>query len=89
MTKPIVLVCEVADAPRIIPGSKCDQTCSSCGRYVMIAPSGQKLIADHPDAKVICVPCVPSNVPMESHLSFSDLIAEARSSVPNLRRTRN
>jgi len=31
--------------------------CSSCGEKVILSPSGQAMLKEHPDASILCVQC--------------------------------
>ncbi len=56
--KDVVLICQKATAAMTVRGSTFDKTCSMCSQGVMIAPSGQALLARRPDAVVVCNECV-------------------------------
>jgi hypothetical protein len=55
--EPDALVCAYADEPMIALGSIFDRSCGTCGRKVMIAPSGQALLAAKPNLQILCMAC--------------------------------
>lgn len=85
----LYIACAPADAPRVIPGSVFTHKCYRCDQSVVMAPSGQKMLAENPEAKVICAFCVydgPAGVAFVLEEAKAEL---ARGSVPNMRRYRN
>lgn len=51
------MVCARADAPLIIAGSSTNRKCKTCDFQVMIAPTGQKFLAENQDAEIQCLKC--------------------------------
>jgi hypothetical protein len=95
MAEPIVLICELADAPRMVAGSIFDRKCALCGTAVMIAPSGQRILRSGP-VQIVCAPCfiaakVPGNgKPTAVRISpIDELLRELENTQPNQRRHRN
>ena len=86
-----ILVCALADSPMAVPGSIFNHRCSACGRPVMVAPSGQRLLKSIPDVRIICSYCFEINSydEVRGAASIEELKQEARSAKPNLRRGRN
>jgi len=85
------LVCALADAPMTSPGSVFNRKCGTCGRFVMISPSGQKFIAARPhiDVKLICLDCAPPVLPFRPVVAIAQLVDDINRAIPNLRRYRN
>ena len=52
-----VLVCARADSPLMVRGADFRKTCRGCNSRVMVAPSGQKLMEQNPDAHIVCSVC--------------------------------
>jgi len=80
-----ILVCGRADAPRAAVNSDFTRFCSRCAHRVMIAPSGQRLLASHPDFEIICEECftridVPEDAEFRVSVSLAD---EIRTAIPN------
>jgi len=92
MADEYTIVCAPADAPFMARGSVFDHACGKCGGKVMMAPSGQAFLRKHPRALIRCLRCRPM-APQEYRppetASLETLIEEARTAVPNLRRSRN
>jgi hypothetical protein len=90
MSEQAVLVCALADSPRVVPGSVFHHHCAVCGRSVMVAPSGQRILAKLP-CTIVCGECfqhMPS-ASVEAAGSIEEVLDEAARSQPNLRRGRN
>jgi hypothetical protein len=91
--EPVVLVCAPADAPRVVPGSVFGYACVLCGRQVMIAPSGQRMLAREPGIYIICGPCYGDTVKPGDKVALAgtaeEMRDEKRRALPNLRRSRN
>lgn len=89
-----VLVCMRANAPIVVPGSIFDRRCGKCGERVIIAPSGQRLLA-RKALKIHCWPCYrqaaeKGEVETVGFAANADEIRrETRSGVPNFWSTRN
>jgi hypothetical protein len=89
-----LLVCALADAPQVVPGSTFDRRCTGCRRAVMIAPSGQRILRDDPAAQVLCVDCFCAHgdgkdATIRPATSLEELRHEIRSARPNYPRYRN
>lgn len=52
-----VLVCMSADAPLMAEGSTLVHRCATCKQHVMMAPSGQQFLKQHPEAEIMCFRC--------------------------------
>ena len=96
MSEPIIVVCARADAPLAAVGSVFDRQCSRCSAKVMLAPSGQRFLATHADAKIVCEYCVRPKQVLDALAAgkaitapWEEIAAEARTAQPNLRRNRN
>jgi hypothetical protein len=93
MSEPILLICAPADSPLTVPGSTFDHSCSRCRRKLMMAPSGQAFLKEHPEAEMLCHPCyVKIQEPDDEHhlAGPAEQIAdELLASVPNPRLRRN
>ena len=94
MKEPVVLVCSPADAPRAIPGSSYDRECSICGRRLMIAPSGQRLLKREADVRLVCQFCWTAVSGALGDLeiqtdNFEEIRAELPTAQPNPWRKRN
>jgi hypothetical protein len=77
-----------------VPGSVFDRVCAACGRQVMIAPSGQKILREQPCAVIRCGPCFEKKEDPEMTIEFAsgtfeEMDRERKSARPNLRRNRN
>lgn len=87
------IVCALATAPAMIRGSSFDRMCGVCGKRVMIAPSGQKLLRSKPDLEILCSGCFVLNPPKGPEIdvpgSPEEIAAELSAIVPNLYRKRN
>ncbi len=85
------LICAPANAELTVPGSRFDKCCSACGSLVMIAPSGQGVLASYPDTVILCGSCY-SPLPDDSSeraASIKQMAQEVASAYPNPRRWRN
>jgi hypothetical protein len=92
VNEPISLICEVAEAPLAVPGSDFSHVCGQCGRRVMIAPSGQRVLAENPGrVAILCRSCwEPEPVGVVGLAAPAREIAgEIRRAVGNLWRRRN
>ena len=92
MPETFYLVCAPADAPLCVPKSIFGKECSECRRPVMIAPSGQGFLRDHPDASLICSHCFArARFTGKTQLAAPAgvIAAEKRNAVPNLWKYRN
>lgn len=58
MERRVLVAIPVAVAEEVVPGSV-QGTCSQCGCPVFIAPSGQRLMSQHP-MEVMCLVCFGS-----------------------------
>jgi hypothetical protein len=85
----IVIMCALADAPLVIPGTSFGHCCSVCGRKIMLAPTGQAFLKAHPEAKLVCN-CQMGNVTAAGFTApLEQMLEETERAVPNLRRRRN
>jgi hypothetical protein len=53
---PVLLVMRLADMTRVHP-DQIEGTCAQCGHIVAIFPSGQRLMKNHPDTRLMCQVC--------------------------------
>ena len=86
------LVCAIADAPLVVPGSVFVHSCSLCGVRLMTAPSGQEILKRHPTFKLLCTGCWKATREHDDILlpgTPEKVIEELKTSVPNMRRNRN
>jgi hypothetical protein len=60
--QPAVLICALADAPHVVPGSVFDRHCTVCGWRVMVAPTGQRMLAQIDMLRIVCEHCFEGNV---------------------------
>jgi hypothetical protein len=44
-----------------VPGTSHDRLCSGCGRFVALARPSRALLAERPNVRVLCVPCLDSD----------------------------
>ena len=51
------IVCALATEPNVPQGSVFDRVCSRCGDAVMVAPSGQRSLAEDPELQILCTGC--------------------------------
>lgn len=58
------IICTPENNPHI-KNSTLDK-CSECGQPVWVAPSGRKLLAEHPNMKIICIPCATPKIERDS-----------------------
>jgi hypothetical protein len=94
MSEPAILVCALADSPRVVPGSIFNHHCTVCGRRVMVAPSGQRMLATIGALlSIVCEYCFEGNVKPGDEFApagtIDEVLDEARRAQPNLRRSRN
>jgi len=93
MAEPIFLVCALADSPRVPPGAVFNQNCEACGRKVMVAPSGQRILTTMTGVHIVCGPCYDISKNPNDKLFLAGTSDEIRDEVrhaqPNLRRSRN
>lgn len=92
------LVCASAEHPTMVAGSIFVK-CSQCEIALMMAPSGQRLIAHDPAIQPVCERCSKAGIkaaraagePVRMGLAapLPDILAELRNPRPNLRRYRN
>lgn len=89
----VMLICARATESLTIRDSNFDRKCFHCGERVMIAPSGQRVLAEvQPTPTIICLQC--SFQIKEPRLdtwaaSPEEMAAERRNAIPNLYRRRN
>lgn len=94
MSEPAILVCALADAPKAVPGSIFTHHCTVCERLVMVAPSGQRALAERgDDLHIVCSPCFERRVkpgdivrPAGTPKEIAD---EVRHAQPNPHRSHN
>jgi hypothetical protein len=83
----VVLICMRADAPNTVHGSIFHKVCAECGERVMVAPSGQALLKQHPKAKILCTACfrpTPGDIVQSAAKTMAEIRAEVRNAGPNL-----
>ncbi len=91
-------MCAHADSEMTVAGSVFDKSCSVCGRRVMVAPTGQRFLAEQATSddpvQIVCGICYMNDIsdpdvetmlcrPIEEH------VEEAKTFEPNRRRDRN
>ncbi len=87
-----VLVCADAQAVLMVAGSIFDHFCARCNRRVMMAPSGQAFLKEHPDAVIRCFKCFLETGPRDSIQTAAtpeQIEKEVGSAQPNTWRGRN
>ena len=86
-----VLICVPADKPLAVAGATFDKRCNRCGQRVMLAPSGQRLLARKPNVEICCLECFSPEPGDEVHAAADSetLAAELRTAGPNPWRRRN
>ncbi len=91
MADEILIVCAPADSPMAPAGSIFTRACYLCGARLMLAPSGQQFVKDHPEAKTICRRCVPENatVDLGKGPPLEDIVRDVLSAIPNPYRNLN
>lgn len=93
MSNPMILIAAPADAPLTSPGSTFTHQCGKCGRRVMVAPTGQRLLREQPGTSIVCLPCFladpPKNLEFRPAGSTEEIRREVASAVPNQWRVRN
>lgn len=97
--EPAVLICAPADAPTMVRGSSFDYRCHRCNECVMLAPSGQRYLKQHPnDTVLMCLPCAKATVMRDPNatlmtengmVSEPNAVGELEDIVPNVWRKRN
>jgi len=94
---PDLLICARAGAPLIVEGSILGRNCGKCGGRVMIAPSGQDFLKEHPSAEIMCANCYVASLRSQGAKAERPRMAasperigqEMASAKPNLWRERN
>jgi hypothetical protein len=93
MKEPAILVCALANALRAVPGSIFNHHCTVCDRLVMVAPSGQRMLAKIDALQIVCGPCFDKRVEPGDEICLAgtpeEMLDEVRRARPNLRRSRN
>ncbi len=90
MKQPEAIVCARADADKCVRGTTFDRICATCKSPLMLAPSGQRFLSEHPDAVTICMYCIPESAECIGPIRpLEEILEELKGSVPNLRRNRN
>jgi hypothetical protein len=83
------LVCARADSPKFVAGSMFGLFCADCGVEVMVAPSGQALLADR-DLRITCYECFKKLRRDEYRIEFAQsaarVFAELAATTANPRR---
>jgi len=89
------LLCALADAALIVPGSIFVK-CAECKIALMMAPSGQRLIARDPTIYPVCEMCFKrkenDGLDWEGPLladTLEEIEEESRNALPSMRRRRN
>lgn len=77
---PILIVMRLADMQRLHPRQDNSRVCSKCNEAVGIYPSGQAVLAQRPDAQLICNACYPQNA--------ADVVALAPGALQEARESR-
>lgn len=92
----MILICQFADFELTVEGSTFDRVCCQCGVRLMMAPSGQALVMREPAIRLLCIPCGVAEInaaegePVTlARLPIDDVIREAATVRPNMRRHRN
>jgi hypothetical protein len=92
---PDVIVCMDANAPFAVRGCDFSHCCVTCGRRVMIAPSGQRVLVQWPEISILCVECfrsIPGIEETVKSITFTEpgeLATEMQGFGPNLFGRRN
>jgi hypothetical protein len=87
-----MLVCApLASAAMVARNSTTNQKCSKCEQRVLLAPSGQRFLKEHPDAAILCALCYSPNADDKPHLAApeAEILAEMETAQPNTWRNRN
>lgn len=91
--EPVLLICALADAAVVVPGSSFEHVCAECGRRVMVAPSGQKVLKQFSSMPTIsCMDCAPVDwlrQPLEFIGTVEEIASEVHNARPNKWRERN
>ena len=71
------------DMWKVHPNQDSSRVCSKCGEAVGIYPSGQRVLQENPQAKIICAPCAKPQPSDESYPagSLDEIRREMRDSV--------
>jgi hypothetical protein len=87
----IVLACARADdCPVVPPGSTYKHHCHKCKAVLVVAPTGQRALKNHPSARLLCLQCLPGGLPPGVlAASLDEVLDEMRRAVPNLWGQRN
>lgn len=93
MKTPDTMVCARSDAPFKASGSTFDKKCARCDHGVMMAPSGQAKLKQHPDMEIICAQCFfATSKPTEQIALAAEpevILQEIAGAEPNLRSRNN
>jgi hypothetical protein len=54
----LLVVMRLGNMQRVHPGQDNSRTCARCGERVGIYPSGQQVIAAHPEFEIVCEICI-------------------------------
>lgn len=89
-----IMICANAESAWATPGTTYTMCCHFCFQHVMVAPSGQQFLREHPaGVDLMCFRCY-----LKDHLylgmpalaaDVETVAREIRSAVPNLYRERN
>lgn len=87
------IMCALADERLTTKNATYDQVCILCGRKLMLASSGQKWLAENPDAETVCSECVLKNPADYAVKGFAgtpdDFQRDLQQVIPNPRGGRN
>lgn len=59
MTPEWLIAMRLADMVRVHPQMSTEHVCSACGERVGIYPSGQDVLRQYPEIKIVCQKCIP------------------------------
>lgn len=79
-----LLTMRLIDMHKLHPAQDNSRRCFKCGWGVGIYPSGQKILREHPDLKIICNVCADFSEPVinfPAAKSIEELMGEIRDSI--------
>jgi hypothetical protein len=92
--EPRFLICAPAHAASMVAGTTFDRDCARCRARVMVAPSGQAMLARNPETVIICFDCAirmmaETGGTVEFAATATEIASEVRTVQPNTWRKRN
>jgi hypothetical protein len=88
----VVLVCANAYDPWVTEGTVFGANCYRCNAELMVARTGQLLLAKNPEAKTVCYQCFVAHhrgEPLAIAADHASLASEIATRKPNMWRHRN